>query len=113
MTDSQIVRVTVITEDAKLSKQIAEAYLRIGPEALNSLVEAGKCNPVSGVEVKKDPIRPGLKRTVALMGLVGLALSFAFALFREMQNHFIVNADDIKEVLGVPVLGVIPDLNLA
>ena len=30
-----------------------------------------------------------------------------------MQNHFIVNADDIKEVLGVPVLGVIPDLNLA
>ena len=77
------------------------------------VMEAGKCNPVSGVEVKKDPIRPGLKRTVALMGLVGLALSFAFALFREMQNHFIVNADDIKEVLGVPVLGVIPDLNLA
>ncbi len=113
VTDSQIVRVTVITEDAKLSKQIAKAYLRLGPDALNSLVEAGKCNPVSGVEVKKDPIRPGLKRTVALMGLVGLALSFAFALFREMQNHFIVNADDIKDILGVPVLGVIPDLSLA
>ena len=113
VTDSQIVRVTVITEDAKLSKQIAEAYLRIGPEALNSLVEAGKCNPVSGVEVRKDPIRPGLKRTVALMGLVGLALSFAFALFREMQNHFIVNTDDVKDLLGIPVLGVIPDLSLA
>ena len=47
------------------------------------------------------------------MGLVGLALSFAFALFREMQNHFIVDTDDVKDLLGVPVLGVIPDLNLA
>ncbi|MBQ5684188.1 MAG: hypothetical protein IIV27_00955, partial [Clostridia bacterium] len=69
--------------------------------------------PVSGVEVKKDAIRPGMKRTVALMGLVGLALSFAFALFREMQNHFIVDTDDVKDLLGVPVLGVIPDLSLA
>jgi len=112
VTDSQIVRVTVITENEKLSKQIADAYLRLGPQALNSLVEAGKCNAVSGVEIKKDPIRPGLKRTVALMGLVGLALSFAFALFREMQNHFIINTDDVKELLGIPVLGVIPYISL-
>lgn len=108
VTDSQIVRVTVTTENADLSKSIADAYLRLGPEALNDLVEAGKCNAVSGVEVKKDSIRPGMKRTVALMGLVGLALSFAFALFREMQNHFIVTNDDVKEILGLPVLGVIP-----
>lgn len=113
VTDSQIVRVTVTTEDAALSKSIADAYLRLGPEALNDLVEAGKCNPVSGVEVKKDAIRPGMKRTVALMGLVGLALSFAFALFREMQNHFIVSTDDIKDLLDLPVLGVIPNLEVA
>ncbi len=113
VTDSQIVKVTVITEDAALSKQIAEAYLRFGPDALNDLVEAGKCNPVSGVEVKKDAIRPGMKRTVALMGLVGLALSFAFALFREMQNHFVVTTEDVKEILDLPVLGVIPMASLA
>ena len=113
VTDSQIVRVTVTTEDAALSRSIADAYLRLGPEALNDLVEAGKCNQVSGVEVKKDAIRPGMKRTVALMGLVGLALSFAFALFREMQNHFIVSTDDIKDLLDLPVLGVIPNLEVA
>ena len=113
VTDSQIVRVTVITESAELSKSIADAYLRLGPEALNDLVEAGKCNAVSGVEVKKDAIRPGMKRTVALMGLVGLALSFAFALFREMQNHFIISTTDVKEILDLPVLGVIPQFGEA
>lgn len=113
VTDSQIVRVTVTTENAELSKSIADAYLRFGPEDLNELVEAGKCNAVSGVDVKKDPIKPGMKRTIALMGLVGFALSFAYALFREMQNHFIVNNTDVKEVLDLPVLGVIPDIALA
>lgn len=54
-----------------------------------------------------------MKRTVALMGLVGLALSFAFALFREMQNHFVVTTEDVKEILDLPVLGVIPMASLA
>ncbi|MBP5459025.1 MAG: hypothetical protein J6Y62_02465 [Clostridia bacterium] len=113
LTDSQIVRVTVTTEDRELSRQIAKAYLKYGPDDLNELVEAGKCNPVSSVEEKADPIKPGLKRTIALMGIVGFALAFAFALFREMRNHYVVSTDDIKDLLGVPVLGVIPNAELA
>lgn len=113
VTDSQIVRVTVTTENAELSEQIADAFLRLGPTALNDLVEAGKCNPVSGVDKKKDAIKPGMKRTIALMGLVGFALSFAYALFRELQNHFIITNNDVKDYLDLPVLGVIPDIALA
>ncbi len=113
LTDSQIVRVTVTTEDKKLSKQIAKAYLKYGPEDLNELVEAGKCNPVSSVEEKKEPIKPGLKRTVALMGIIGFALALAFSLFREMRNHYIVSTEDVKDLLGLPVLGVIPTREMA
>ncbi len=108
VTDAQIVKVTVTTENAELSKSIAEAYLRLGPTDLNELVEAGKCNAVSGVEAKSDPIKPGMKRTVLMMAIVGFALSFAYALFREISNHFIGTTVDVKEQLGLPVLGVIP-----
>lgn len=108
VTDSQIVRVTVTTEDAELSHKIAKAYLKLGPEDLNELVEAGKCNAVSGVEVKGDPIKPGMKRTVALMALLGLALSLSIALIREMRNHFLTTTNDIKKELDLPLLGVIP-----
>lgn len=108
LTDSQIVRVTVTTEDRDLSRQIAKAYLKYGPEDLNELVEAGKCNPVSSVEEKAEPIKPGLKRTVALMGIVGFALAFAYALIKEMRNHYVVSMEDVKDILGLPVLGVIP-----
>lgn len=108
LTDSQIVKVTVTTEDRQLSKQIADAYLRLGPTDLNEVVEAGKCSAVSGVEQKANAIRPGLIRTVALMTLLGFALSYAIALIRELQNHFLISADDVKDALGLPVLGVIP-----
>lgn len=107
VTDSQIIKVTVTTDDPELSQKIAKVYRELGPKDLNDLVEAGKCNAVSGVDVKGDPIKPGMKRTVALLGLVGFALSFAYALFTELRRHFIVTADDVKE-LGLPVLGVIP-----
>ena len=109
LTDSQVVRVTVITEDPDLSKAIADAYLRLGPEALNTLVDAGQCNAVSGVDVRQNAIRPGMKRTVALMGLIGLALSFAYALFRELRKNYFVTPSDVKDILGLPVLGVIPE----
>ena len=108
LTDSQVVRVTVTSERADLSESIASAFLKVGPDALNDLVEAGKCNPVSGVEVKKDAIKPGMKRTVALMGLVGLAIGFALALFRELRKNYLVSPTDVKDVLGLPVLGIIP-----
>ena len=108
LTDSQVVRVTVITEDAKESRAIAKTYLKLGPQELNDLVEAGKCNAVSGVEMKQDPIKPGMKRTVALAALRGFALAFAIALFRQLRHSFFVTPDDIKNMLGLPVLGVIP-----
>lgn len=107
VTDAQIVTVTVTSERADLSQQIAEAYLKLGPSDLNDLVEAGKCSAVSGVDVKSAPIKPGLKRTVVLLALVGFALSFAIALIRELRKNFIVTEDDVKD-LGLPVLGVIP-----
>ena len=109
LTDSQVVRVTVITENPDLSKSIADSYLRLGPTALNELVEAGQCNAVSGVDIRQNAIRPGMKRTVALTGLIGLALSFAYALFRELRKDFFVTPTDIKDILGLPVLGVIPE----
>ena len=112
VTDAQIVTVTVTTEQAELSQQIAEAYLKLGPSDLNDLVEAGKCSAVSGVDVKSDPIKPGLKRTVVLLALVGFALSFAIALIRELRKNFIVTEEDVKE-LGLPVLGVIPNISNA
>lgn len=108
LTDSQIVKVTVTTDSADLSKSIADAYLRLGPNDLNELVEAGKCNAVSGVEQKAEAIKPGMKRTVALMALVGFALSFAYALFKELRKNFVVTMDDVKELLDLPVIGVIP-----
>ena len=108
LTDSQVVRVTVTTENPDLSKQIADAYLRLGPDDLNELVEAGKCNPVSGVEAKAEAIQPGMTRTVELMGIIGFALSFAYALLRELKKNYIVDMDDVKELLGLPVIGVIP-----
>ncbi|MBQ8062455.1 MAG: hypothetical protein IJ547_05695 [Clostridia bacterium] len=108
VTDSQIVTVTVSTDRQDLSEQIADAYLRLGPSDLNALVEAGKCNAVSGVDVKKDPIKPGMKRTVALGALLGFALSFAYALFSELRKHFIISTSDVKEVLNLPVIGIIP-----
>ena len=109
LTDSQIVKVTVTTEDKQLSAQIADAYMRIGPEDLNEVVEAGKCSAVSGVENKTDPIKPGMKRTIALMTILGFALGYGISLIKELRNHMVVSADDVKEMLGLPVLGVIPD----
>lgn len=109
LTDSQVVKVTVTTDSASMSRDIADAFMRIAPGDLNDIVEAGRCDTVSEVDVKSNPIKPGMKRTVGLMAIIGFAFGFAYALFRELQNHYLITSTDIKDILDLPVLGVIPE----
>lgn len=60
--------------------------------------------------VPAAPYHPSLRR-MASMGLaVGLLLGLGGALLLEFLDRTLKNADEVERLLGLPVLGVIPDL---
>lgn len=55
------------------------------------------------------PIAPRKGRTLVLAALLGLLLSCGFTVAKELMNRTIRTEEDIKNYLGLPVMGAIPD----
>lgn len=60
--------------------------------------------------VPKSAFRPSLKRNIALGLVLGLMLGIGAVLGVELLDRSLHTPDDIERVLGLPVLGVIPDV---
>ena len=58
-------------------------------------------------------IRPRRTLNVAIAAILGLFCGLGAAFFLEYMNRTIRTTDDVKEYLGLPVLGAIPDIEKA
>ena len=58
-------------------------------------------------------IRPRRTLNVAIASILGLFCGLGAAFFLEYMNRTIRTTDDVKEYLGLPVLGAIPDIEKA
>jgi chain length determinant protein EpsF len=59
-----------------------------------------------------DPSRPRIVLNVLVSIFLGLLLGLGLALIRELRNRRVRSADDLVELLGLPLLAAIPHANL-
>lgn len=113
ITDTQVFKVTAKTGDVELSKSIIREICTIAPSEIEDAVEAGSCKIVSDIDYDNAPVSPNVAKYTAVAAFAGFLLALAYALFRVLSKQFIVTDNDVSEQLGLPVLGVIPQLNEA
>ena len=96
-------------EVTRLTKNIDELDERIKSVAL---VAGGSGAPniqvIEPPSVSKAPTRPYVSRTLALALLAGVVVGCGVACVRDWYDYRLHNADEIKQSLGITVLGLIP-----
>ena len=92
----------------KALTKIEKAAVRVLPENLNS-VSSAQTTPV---EISKNTSTSGKKYSVAF-AVLGLLLSVLYILIRELLNTTYHSGEVLSYETGVPVLGVIPNVQLA
>jgi len=96
-------------EVTRLAKNIEELDERIKSVAL---VAGGSGAPniqvIEPPSVSKAPTRPYVSRTLALALLAGVVVGCGVACVRDWYDYRLHNADEIKQSLGITVLGLIP-----
>lgn len=107
---TQIMKISVTDQDPNVAADIVRAIAEISPDEIVDAVEAGSCKVISRVETTDDPVSPSVLKNTALTGIIGLVLVVAVIIIKDFLSNYIVDDDDVQKYLGLPVLGVIPEV---
>ena len=105
---TQIMQITVT--DAERAGEIAQTISEIVPEVLVEKVEAGSCKAVSDIEIDPNKVFPQTTKYVVLAGLLGAVLVCGILVLAHLLHDTVVDDEDVQKKLGLPVLGLIPEV---
>lgn len=110
--DTEIIQVDVVTENAGLSYDMARALQKVAADRIFEIMEAGSMSVINPAEYPSEVYSPDYKKLALGGALAGAVLACAFLILREMMDDRVKGTDDLEDRYGIPVLGVVHDLDL-
>ena len=103
-----------VMRDALVAQEIYSMLAKRYEEArISEVMQPTDAQVVNPAVEPEQRIRPRRTLNVAIAAILGLFCGLGLAFFLEYMNRTIRTADDVKEYLGLPVLGAIPDIDKA
>ncbi|ANU27535.1 YveK family protein [Planococcus versutus] len=107
--NSQVVNVTVQDEDPALAVDIANTTAKVFEGEIKELMNVDNVSILSPAVLKENPspVAPNPMLNMAIAAVIGLMLGVGIAFLLEYLDTSIKDQQDIEDILGVPLLGVI------
>ena len=106
---TQVMRVTVENGSADEALEICSDLVKLAPDAIIKAMDAGSVTTVSSPYTTGRPVSPSKSKNTIIGGLLGLLGCLAWIVIREITNDKFKTTEDIRTVLDLNILGVIPD----
>lgn len=107
--DTQILEIQYTSTDKILAKQVVDSITTQFIESSKELIPNGNVKVIESVKVPESPVSPNKKMNIAIAFLLGLMISVGLSFMLEFIDNTFKNKEQMEEVLGLPVLGAIPD----
>lgn len=107
--NSQVVNVSVQDKDPALAVDIANTTASVFETEIKSLMNVDNVSVLSPAVLKDNPspVAPNPISNMAIAAVIGLMLGIGIAFLLEYLDTTIKNDQDIEDVLGIPLLGII------
>jgi polysaccharide biosynthesis transport protein len=104
---------TILKRDVEANQEMYRNLMKRAKEThLESELKATNIRVVEKAEVPRAPVLPNRTKNYQMALVVGLALGLGLCfLFEHLDNTF-KTPDDIKQQLGLPFLGMVPDVTV-
>lgn len=106
---TQVMRITVENNDPQKAINICSSLVKLAPDAIINAIDAGSVSTISSPYTTGRPISPSKRNFTLIGGLLGLFLSAAYIVIRELTNDKFKTTEDVRQVLDLNILGVIPE----
>lgn len=107
-TTSRVIELSVTGTDPELVAQVANSIAQNVSEISRDVMKVEAVNIIDAALAPSAPSGPSRPLYIAVGLMGGLFLAVAIVVLADMLNMKVRTADEVEEILGVPVIGRIP-----
>lgn len=109
-TDTRILSITASDADPKEAARIANGLKDVAAEKIIAVTKVSDVTTLDEAVVPQNPSSPNIKRNVLLGFVVGGVFISALVILSEVLDDRVKKPEDVEEVMGITLLGVIPSV---
>lgn len=109
-TDTRILSITAKDGDPKEAARIANGLRNVAAEKIISVTKVSDVTTLDEAEVPQTPSSPNIRRNVLLGFIAGAGLMVVLLVVVEVLDDRVKRPEDIEELMGLTLLGIVPDI---
>lgn len=110
-TDTRVISIAVTDTDAQRACDIANTVREVAAEKIKAVTKVDDVTTLESATKPSHPSSPNVKKNTAIGALVGVFLAVIGILVAEVLDDRVRRPEDIEEILGMTLLGVVPDVD--
>ena len=110
-TDTRVISIAVTDTDAQRACDIANTVREVAAEKIKAVTKVDDVTTLESATKPSHPSSPNVKKNTAIGALAGVFLAVVGILVAEVLDDRVRRPEDVEEVLGMTLLGVVPDID--
>lgn len=108
-TDTQILEIRYVGENKQECKDVVSAITNEFIKTSPDLITNANVKVIQEVKLPTSPISPNIKLNILVAAMLGAFIGIGIALVLALMDSTFKDKEQLEQISGLPVLGVIPD----
>lgn len=109
-TDTRILSITAKDGDPKEAARIANGLRNVAAEKIIAVTKVSDVTTLDEAEVPQSPSSPNIRHNVLLGFIAGAGLMVVLMVVVEVLDDRVKRPEDVEELMGLTLLGIVPDI---
>lgn len=109
--DTRVISISVNNHEPQKAKDLANAVREVASEKIKDVTKVQDVTALEKAQLPTKPSSPNSKRNAVMGLLVGAALSIVAVVLKEVLDDRVKSPEDVEDVLGMTLLGMVPNTN--
>lgn len=110
VTNTQLLEVVITSTDANFACKVAESFASVAPAEIVRITKVGGVEVVDHPEVATEQASPRTAFDTAIAVVVGVIIAAVIIILKTLSDTTIYLPEDIEKLVGVAVIGQIPEI---
>lgn len=108
-TDTRLISISVKAKTGQDAQVLANKVREVASKKIKNVTKVADVTTLGEAKLPSSPSSPNIKRNVLLGAILGGFVAIVAVLVREVLDDHIRRPEDVEDVLGMTLLGIIPD----